>query len=573
MKKYIFSVVFLSTALLTSCSLDETPQSKFKESEAFANSTLTYVNSVAKVYSEIGDGIYGGTDAIHCLQEFTSDEAILPGRQGDWVDGGKWQNFFLHNFASSVDTYNNNWKNIYKIIGQCNGSIDQLTPLLTDHPDYKAYVSELRALHAIYYYYAMDLFGQVPVVTSSTQSIKDVKQSNRSEVFDFVVKELTEVLPELAPDQSQKTGKYYGRITQPIAYMCLAKCALNAPVYKTDATAIDSYKAFVGDDKSKACKASETLGANVTAMGKNIMMTVDGTSRNCWETVKYCVDKIAGLGYSLSPNYADNFVTQNQNSNENIFVRPNDDKTYKITDYNLIRSVHYNHASAAGFNGWNGACGTIQAMKVMGYKESDEDPRLRLNYWVEQEYTQQTGKIVDDGVGGPLTYKPLAVKVDFDNNADKHDVKCAGARFKKYEYDPTAAAQGQYNNDLVIWRYGDAVLMKAEAEYRLGNTADALTLVNQIRSRAHAAARTSLTLNDILNERMIELAWEGVRRQDQIRFCTFTQPTADRYPNVWHNASAGDYNDDTQGYTCVYPIPYEVLNLNRNLHQNPGYTK
>lgn len=573
MKKYIFSVVFLSTAILTSCSLDETPQSKFKESEAFANSTLTYVNSVAKVYSEIGDGIYGGTDAIHCLQEFTSDEAILPGRQGDWVDGGKWQNFFLHNFASSVDTYNTNWKNIYKIIGQCNGSIDQLTPLLTDHPDYKAYVSELRALRAIYYYYAMDLFGQVPVVTSSTQSIKDVKQSNRSEVFDFVVKELTEVLPELAPDQSQKTGKYYGRITQPIAYMCLAKCALNAPVYKTDATAIDSYKAFVGDDKSKACKASETLGANVTAMGKNIMMTVDGTSRNCWETVKYCVDKIAGLGYSLSPNYADNFVTQNQNSNENIFVRPNDDKTYKITDYNLIRSVHYNHASAAGFNGWNGACGTVQAMKVMGYKESDEDPRLRLNYWVEQEYTQQTGKIVDDGVGGPLTYKPLAVKVDFDNNADKHDVKCAGARFKKYEYDPTAAAQGQYNNDLVIWRYGDAVLMKAEAEYRLGNTADALTLVNQIRSRAHAAARTSLTLNDILNERMIELAWEGVRRQDQIRFCTFTQPTADRYPNVWHNASAGDYNDDTQGYTCVYPIPYEVLNLNRNLHQNPGYTK
>lgn len=573
MKKYIFSVVFLSTALLTSCSLDETPQSKFKESDAFANSTLTYVNSVAKVYSEIGDGIYGGTDAIHCLQEFTSDEAILPGRQGDWVDGGKWQNFFLHNFASSVDTYNNNWKNIYKIIGQCNGSIDQLTPLLTDHPDYKAYVSELRALRAIYYYYAMDLFGQVPVVTSSTQSIKDVKQSNRSEVFDFVVKELTEVLPELAPDQSQKTGKNYGRITQPIAYMCLAKCALNAPVYKTDATAIDSYKAFVGDDKSKACKASETLGANVTAMGKNIMMTVDGTSRNCWETVKYCVDKIAGLGYSLSPNYADNFVTQNQNSNENIFVRPNDDKTYKITDYNLIRSVHYNHASAAGFNGWNGACGTVQAMKVMGYKESDEDPRLRLNYWVEQEYTQQTGKIVDDGVGGPLTYKPLAVKVDFDNNADKHDVKCAGARFKKYEYDPTAAAQGQYNNDLVIWRYGDAVLMKAEAEYRLGNTADALTLVNQIRSRAHATARTSLTLNDILNERMIELAWEGVRRQDQIRFCTFTQPTADRYPNVWHNASAGDYNDDTQGYTCVYPIPYEVLNLNRNLHQNPGYTK
>ena len=71
MKKYIFGMALLSTALLAACSLDETPQSKFKETDAFANATLTYVNSVAKVYSEIGDGIYGGTDAIHCLQEFT----------------------------------------------------------------------------------------------------------------------------------------------------------------------------------------------------------------------------------------------------------------------------------------------------------------------------------------------------------------------------------------------------------------------------------------------------------------------------------------------------------------------
>ena len=61
------------------------------------------------------------------------------------------------------------------------------------------------------------------------------------------------------------------------------------------------------------------------------------------------------------------------------------------------------------------------------------------------------------------------------------------------------------------------------------------------------------------------------RRQDQVRFCTFTQPTADRYVGVWHNASAGDYNNDTKGYTNVYPIPYAVLNLNTNLKQNPGY--
>lgn len=72
---------------------------------------------------------------------------------------------------------------------------------------------------------------------------------------------------------------------------------------------------------------------------------------------------------------------------------------------------------------------------------------------------------------------------------------------------------------------------------------------------------------------MIELAWEGTRRQDQIRFCTFTEPTVDRYPGVPHSSLAGDYNDDKTGYTVVYPIPYSVLNLNKNLNQNPGYKK
>ena len=90
----------------------------------------------------------------------------------------------------------------------------------------------------------------------------------------------------------------------------------------------------------------------------------------------------------------------------------------------------------------------------------------------------------------------------------------------------------------------------------MGNKAEALTIVNEVRGRVAATPRTELTLNDILNERMLELAWEGVRRQDRIRFCTFTEPTADRFKGVTHNASAGDYNDDTQGlyHGLSYPL-------------------
>ena len=575
MKQYIIGSMLLSSILLASCSLDETPRSKFSEEEAFSTPKLVYVNTVANVYSSIGNGLYGSDGgSVHTFQEFSSDASMIPGRQGDWVDGGAWQNIFLHNFESSVSKYNDVWNNLYRVIGLANSSIDRLNKYLDEHPEYAEYVYELRALRAVYYYYVMDLFGQVPLVVSSQVSANEVEQSNRSDVFKFVTSELAECIPHLSDSKSQNEGEYYGRITKAVAYMCMAKCAINAPVYNIDDTTPTSYSAFVGTDKSGKATASEEQGKTVSEMGKNINITLDGKTRNAWETAAYCADQIASLGYRLQPSYADNFIVANQNSVENIWTRPNDCVNYKIEDYNIVRTLHYNHGGAIGYQGWNGACSSKQQMLVYGYGTANPDPRLKLNFYTDKDYMEETGKAVEDGATDkPLEYMPLAVKVDFTADDDPHAMKCSGARMKKYEFDKSTTQQYSFNNDLVIWRYADALLLKAEAEYRMGNKAEALTIVNEVRGRVAATPRTELTLNDILNERMLELAWEGVRRQDQIRFCTFTEPTADRFKGVTHNASAGDYNDDTQGYTMVYPIPYAVLNLNKKLGQNPGYTK
>lgn len=575
MKQYIIGSMLLSSILLASCSLDETPRSKFSEEEAFSTPKLVYVNTVANVYSSIGNGLYGSDGgSVHTFQEFSSDASMIPGRQGDWVDGGAWQNIFLHNFESSVSKYNDVWNNLYRVIGLANSSIDRLNKYLDEHPEYAEYVYELRALRAVYYYYVMDLFGQVPLVVSSQVSANEVAQSNRSDVFKFVTSELAECIPHLSDSKSQNEGEYYGRITKAVAYMCMAKCAINAPVYTIDDTTPTSYSAFVGTDKSGKATASEEQGKTVSEMGKNINITLDGKTRNAWETAAYCADQIASLGYRLQPSYADNFIVANQNSVENIWTRPNDCVNYKIEDYNIVRTLHYNHGGAIGYQGWNGACSSKQQMLVYGYGTANPDPRLKLNFYTDKDYMEETGKAVEDGATDkPLEYMPLAVKVDFTAADDPHAMKCSGARMKKYEFDKSTTQQYSFNNDLVIWRYADALLLKAEAEYRMGNKAEALTIVNEVRGRVAATPRTELTLNDILNERMLELAWEGVRRQDQIRFCTFTEPTADRFKGVTHNASAGDYNDDTQGYTMVYPIPYVVLNLNKKLGQNPGYTK
>ena len=110
---------------------------------------------------------------------------------------------------------------------------------------------------------------------------------------------------------------------------------------------------------------------------------------------------------------------------------------------------------------------------------------------------------------------------------------------------------------------------EAEAKIRLGQNGD--DEVNQVRNRVGAKPLQNVTLDTLLDERMLELAWEGVRRQDLIRFGKFTEATVDRYVGVKHSASSLDYQEDKTGYTTVFSIYADILSLNPNLTQNPGY--
>jgi hypothetical protein len=126
----------------------------------------------------------------------------------------------------------------------------------------------------------------------------------------------------------------------------------------------------------------------------------------------------------------------------------------------------------------------------------------------------------------------------------------------KWEVDQ-ANAGGEAGNDYAVIRYADILLHKAEASLRQGDDATALSIVNDIRSRAGATALTAITLDDILAERGFELAWEAVRRLDLIRFGKFTE--------------AWELKDAQQDHVKLLPIPTEALGANPNLTQNAGY--
>lgn len=543
MKKKILYSLFLAAAFgFSSCDsfLEEHPKDQITGEEAYKNPTLVYLNTVASLYTQVGAssggaGLQGTDRGIYDLNTFTTDEAMLPTRGGDWYDGGLWQNVFLHKWGTKNDLIKGSWDYLYKVIALSNQSLDKLNEILEKDPTNTTippYISEVRAFRAMYYYYLLDLFARVPLVTSSSTAMADVVQSERSVVFNFVKTELEESVASLSNTHSNLSGEYYGRVTKPVAYFLLAKLALNSEVYTDD---------------------NWTDGNRPD--GKNIKFTVDGTEMNAWEaTIAYC-DKIKALGYTLSPSFASNFSLKNESSVENIFTIPMDATLYKNEFYNLIRSRHYNHGNVYGQGGWNGASATKEALDAFSYGTSSEDPRFVLTYYAGKVEGPSGFIKLDDGT--ELEYFPSDITLDL---SGKTAEKFAGARMKKYELDASATNDGKLqSNDIVLFRYADVVLMKCEAKVRNGQSGNSELI--EVRQRAGAKTDMEATLDNILSERLREFAWEGLRRQDLVRFGKFTRAYTDR-PQLTNEAN---------GYTTVFPIHEDVLSLNTKLTQNDGY--
>lgn len=542
--KRIYSILFASFSLLSwaSCSsyLEENPKDRLDEETAYSTLSDVQKNGVLSLYNYVGgyvdsQGLQGTGRGIYDLNTFTTDEAIMPTRGGDWYDGGFWQGLYLHRWGVNNEAIYATWEYLYRTVILCNGSLERIQDFAEKHPEENVAdcVAEVRALRAMFYYYIMDLFGSVPLIEKSDPAVEDIVQEKRSKVFNFIVKELTESSSILSKERNNQPGVYYGRMTQPVVWFLLAKLALNAEVY-TD------------DDWTDGSRPD----------GKSIFFEVEGQRLNAWQTVNYYCEKITAAGYTLEKDYKANFAVFNESSEENIFVIPMSKTLYTNQFIYLFRSRHYNHAKAYGLSGENGSSATKEVLETFGYDTPQVDARFDYCYFAGPVKDLEGNQILlDDGVT-PLVYEPWNVALDV---SGKPYEKTAGARMKKYEVDKTGLKDGKLlDNDIVLFRYADVLLMQSEAKVRNGEDGDAE--LNLVRSRVGMAPRAA-TLENLLDERMMELAWEGWRRQDMIRFGVFTRSYSCR-PQL-----PGEEN----GYTTVFPIPEKVIDMNPQLHQHKGY--
>jgi len=523
--RYPIIPVLISLVLLTACTdleeqiIDESTGEEFIVEDNLYNLVAPCYNTLAYLWCRVR--VWG-------LQEATTDECMFPTRGTDWYDGGVFQDDFLHEWKPEHRDVVDTWNELGTGIGRANYSL-LLLDGFEETQEINWFRAELRFIKALFMYYYMDLYGKVLYREYTQMDFAKANPQifNRTEGFDFIVREVNEILPMLG----DKYEVPYGRPNKDAATMLLAKLYLNKEVY---------------------------------------------TGKAAYDSCLIYVNELINSGrYALSTDYFDIFGYDNQNNytdnDEAILVGVNDDREDMGRQTAPVgwvhQTFHYNQNLGGGYNPWNGCVAPEDYLKNTMIANTDTSTDVR---WRDDRIYNQAAVYLGfnygqqyDVDGEALTERNNVTPLYFTWDCPLDGASEAkGVRVLKYiPKTPPATSPLYVDNDFVIWRIADAYLMRAECNFRLGNSADALQDINDLRTIRNAPLLSSIDLDAIIAERALELYWEGHRRQDLIRFGKFLDSRINK-PNA---------SDATR---LILPIPQNAIDAIDDpdlLSQNPGY--
>ncbi len=539
-KKIMLVGLSLSFVTFSCTNLDEEVYSSVT-AESFFKTDDEFIAALGAAYSSFGG--LGNHSGLWSTNELVSDELIITTKGGDWYDGGVLQQLHTHDYTPDNSFFNNSWTFLYGGVNTANRLISQFEELeASGNENAAAFIAELRAIRALWYYWILDGFARGPLVTDF-KSTETPGNATRQQLYDFVESEITDILP-LLPDAKDATT--YGRMTKWAALAIRTKLYLNAGVY----TGTPQW--------AKAAADAKTI--------------IDGTK------------------YSLELNYADNFGVSNAGSGENILVYPYDkvfaegfnwpmmtlhyasQSVFQLTQqpwngYSVVEEFYNSYSDPVKNPGpqgpvWKGLSKDANLDKIPD-DVGTLDTRLS-NFLVGPQYLPNGKQAQDPAFEGETSTQPDpdGAGLNFTprlNQIGPNSWRQGGARIGKYKYEQ--GGTNNMSNDFVIFRYADILLARAEALWRIdAGSGEALTLVNQIRSRAKVTAYATLDADKLLAERGREMFAEMTRRQDLIRFGKFS--------TAWGFKSAKPESDTKY---AIFPIPKQQLDINSKMTQNPLY--
>lgn len=573
MKNNILMAAALLCLLLASCkkSLDEEPQALISSDEL--NTPANVDKMVIAAYSALGNDYWAAPYSdMWAYGSIRSGDAYKGGDgTGDVSDFHAYETFSLNRV--DLGTSDNTWYRLYVGINRVNDALGRINNMsITNYPNKIARQAEMRFLRGHFYFLLKILYKRVPYIDETISKDK----------YDTVF------------NQSYTSDQLWSKISGDFTF-----ASANLPAVQTDIGRANKYAAESYLAKTLLYQAyTQDDNNNVTGIDKTKLAQVNSM----------CDDVINSGQYGLLPDFADNFLSQYDNSKESVFAIQ-----YSINDGTPDGRVDNGHSLDYPMVSQYGCCGfhvpshnLINAFQTDNnglplfttfnnndvetsgdYFTSSFDPRLDHTaaipghpYKYKPDFIYQTSWSRAPQVYGPLLSMKETVAYD-------------DPSFKKF---PPFMSSGK---NWAIIRYSDVLLMKAEALIEMGRETEALPLVNQVRQRA-ANSTTLLkqagggaTSNYKINtyqpgvnctwtndyarqamrfERRMEFAMEGYRFFDLVRW-----GIAAEYLNAYFSAEksrVGHLQDAAfkKNRDEYLPIPLNQINFSMGLYkQNTGW--
>jgi hypothetical protein len=496
--KYIYIAVAMA-ALAGACSEDFVtiePKGSFLSTSYYTNEQQA-TSALVGVYDPLRKNT-GGFENLVAMLNAGSDDFYAGG--GGASDGTGIQNFSTHSLTSLIIP-GSFWNDHYQGIYRANVLLSKMSGVNMSDALKVRFTAESKALRALYYFNLVRLFKNIPIILEplTTANMLNVEQATPEAVYAQIEKDLLEAIPALPANVDAATGS--GRLTKGAAQALLGKVYL-----------------FEGKKPEAAA----------------ILAQVNGTPG---ATNQY--------GNKLLDNFSDLWVTTNKFNAESLL------------------EVSHTSAGNSDWGFWGSGRDEGNSLNVMvgprGYSRPANSTAPDLpSGW---SFSVPTQKLYDAMKDDPrfaatiLDIKALKAAGKADYIPGYQDTGYFLNKFLPRQSDVRTgggAAELNYKQNSYVIRLADTYLMEAEA---LGSGPRAQALLDAVRARV-GLTPVPVTLAAIKNERRMELAGEGHRFFDLVRWGDAATALADRGFNA--------------GTDEIFPIPFVELSGTK-LKQNPNY--
>lgn len=550
--KKIYQIGLIAAAgLLTySCSewLDFEPVAA-ENSASFYLTMTDAEQAVTVAYSDLSARTIWDRNVVLAMSDVASDDAEAGGDYENEVPGTEEFNRLAVLPTNGIisETYGD----LFRGIHHCNLAIENIpgipdTDPAADPAVINLRIAELKFLRALNYMYLTHLWGQVPLVDhilAPSEYFRD-KASFR-ELFDLIERDLTEAIPVLT-EKSELSSANIGRATKGAAKALLARMYLYESSYARN---------YPGDERfaglNERWQDVLDMCQEVIASGEYSLVGADGTTFNTWHG-------------SQTNGYRYLFTLEGENCAESIF------EIQYLND-----ALDYT---------WSRAGSLVQWVSPRYFSDAITGAATSTGYWGLGWPTQE---LVDEYEAGDVRFKTNIA-------APGDSVEIAGGSVYAINFENTGT--GYYMNKYVLaaeqfsdasghgWhkspfnikllRYADVILMAAEASLMLNDNGGAMDYINQVRTRARvcgggavpADLTGAVTIDDLIRERRVELAFEGLRFFDLVRW----NIAGDKLNN--YTTPGGYIVEYLSPRNEFWPLPQrEITASNGNLTQNEGW--